>query len=111
MYNHFRLEIFLRFCRKKNSRLSKVSFVEWADCCLHYINDLPESAAKTIMAGFFTKLDTGPRMFEYYFTDLRLSTKNLQKALQNTEVYFPQMDDPWWEKCIKHISLFDKNNG
>jgi polyketide synthase PksN len=107
----FPIRDFFAFLQKKNSRLSKVSFVEWADCCLHYINDLPESAAKTIMAGFFTKLDTGPRMFEYYFTDLRLSTKNLQKALQNTEVYFPQMDDPWWEKCIKHISLFDKNNG
>lgn len=106
----FPIRDFFAFLQKKNSRLSKVSFAEWADCCLHYINDLPESAVKTIMAGFFTKLDSGPRMFEYYFTDLRLSTKNLQKALQNTEVYFPRMDDPWWEKCINHISLFDKNN-
>jgi polyketide synthase PksM len=33
---------------------------------------------------------------------------NVQKALQSTEVDFPQIDEKWWEKCMNQISLFKK---
>jgi polyketide synthase PksN len=97
---------FFEFLQKKKPALSKVCFEEWADCCLRYIIGLPESSMKTILKGFFTKLNSGHRVFEYYFNNMNLNTENIQKALQNTEVHFPQMDEKWWEKCMNQISLF-----
>jgi polyketide synthase PksM len=64
---------FFEFLKKKQPALSKVSFEEWADCCLLHIGDLPESPIKTILVGFFTKSDSGCRVFEYYFNNMGLS--------------------------------------
>ncbi len=104
----FPVSDFFAYLKKKNTRLAKISFEEWADRCLQYIIKLPESAVKTIMVGFFSKLDSGSRVFKHYFTNMELNNENLQTALQGFDIDFPQMDDQWWEKCLKQISLFDR---
>ncbi len=101
---------FFAYLEKRNPLLLKVSFEEWTNCCLHYISELPESPVKTIMLGFFTKLDSGPRIFEYYFTNLGLKNENLQGALENLAIHFPQMDDQWWDMCMNQILLFGQND-
>lgn len=101
------VQAFFAFLQKKNPLLLKVPFETWADSCLKYIDGLPESPVKTIMEGFFAKMDSGHRGFEYYFRDMGLSSENIQGALQHSKVDFPRMDDPWWEKCRKQLALFN----
>ncbi|AJQ26214.1 thioester reductase domain-containing protein [Pelosinus fermentans] len=104
----FPVREFFAYLKKKNSRLSKISFEEWADRCLQYIIELPESSVKTVMVGSFTKLDSGSRVFKYYFTNMGLNNENLQTALQGFDVDFPKINDQWWEKCMNQILLFDR---
>ncbi|SFM31993.1 thioester reductase domain-containing protein, partial [Pelosinus propionicus] len=106
----FSVNDFFTYLERRNPLLTKSSFEDWADSCLRYISELTESPVKTIMLGFFTKLDSGPRIFEYYFTDLGLKNENLQKVLQKLSIHFPQMDDQWWEKCMKQIVLCGQKN-
>uniref|UniRef100_UPI0003751337 thioester reductase domain-containing protein n=1 Tax=Pelosinus sp. HCF1 TaxID=1235479 RepID=UPI0003751337 len=111
--NHIRpfpVRDFFTYLERRNPLLTKTTFDEWADSCLRYISELAESPVKTIMLGFFTKLDSGPRIFEYYFTDLGLKNENLQKVLQNLDIHFPQMNDQWWEKCMKQMLLFGQKD-
>ena len=88
---------------KENPSWSTVSFEEWADRCQHYIKALPESPLRTVLLPFFTKNGSDHRMFEYYFQDPGLQNDNLQKALLNTEITFPQIDEGWWKKFLKQI--------
>jgi len=99
-------EVF-KFLQKRNSKIRKVSFEEWSDYCLQYINNLPESPMKKIIILFFAKNNENHQLFTSYFESLRLCNDNLQKALENSMVRFPLIDEKWWEKFISQIRSFN----
>ncbi|AOY76263.1 thioester reductase domain-containing protein [Clostridium formicaceticum] len=106
--NPIPVQTFFACLLKKNPTiLKKVSFEEWADSCLRYINNLPNDSIKTLLRLFFLKDDFGNRVFKDYFCTMNLSNSNTREALQNTSVQFPEIDEKWWYKCLDQLELFD----
>ncbi|HLA04647.1 MAG TPA: SDR family oxidoreductase, partial [Syntrophales bacterium] len=94
---------FFEYLAKVNPSWSKVSFEEWADRCLQYITTLPDSSARIILSPYFAKNGADRRMFEHYFQDPGLKNDHLQRALQNTDITFPKINEVWWEKFMRQI--------
>lgn len=98
---------FFEFLQSRNPCIKKVTFDEWADCCLEYVESLSDVSTKTILKPFFTKAKSGRRLFENYFKDIKLNSEGIQKVLDKAGVQFPKMDEVWLEKCLSQISLLE----
>lgn len=56
---------------------------------------------KTILRSFFIKLDSGHRIFEYYFNKLNISNDNIQTRYKIQKFSFPK----WMKNGGKSVQI------
>lgn len=96
---------YFAYLKKKNPSLPEVSFEEWAECCLEYVSNLPESPRRSILISFFKKLDSGYRTFDAYFHKMNMGHNKMKKVLQKTSVQPPKINEHVWEKYMSQIKM------
>lgn len=89
------------YLKKRNPNINEIPYEQWVDYCEQYIESLPDSNNRTVLLDFYIKRGSGYRLFEvYYFRYQGLENSNTTRALEDTGVEFPTINQKWWDKCL-----------